>query len=217
FGPQRHASPQPRRAGVSEGAGAPRNVNAASFAEDVTPSGVQADGQSEGSIGASRQDIARAGEDPTRVFSSGPSAMSKEELTGLGFSANGGRSFTDLGGLPNAQCTKDVYQGDPSVAAYRVGGNTYFYIASLFNSPTGRGLSKIAMDACKVVGAGSHATLTCGQPIVIGSSTQCRKENIGPHKTALFCSFTDKDFLTIDPARGRLYVSYTDFLLHRGP
>jgi hypothetical protein len=216
FGPQRQARPQPRWAGVREGPGAPRNVNAASFAEDVTPSGVQADGQSEVSIGASGRYIVEAWNDSTGFFSPCPSAMSKEELTGLGFSANGGRSFTDLGGLPNAQCTKDVYEGDPSVAAYRVGGNTYFYIASLFNSLDGRGLSKIAMDACKVVGAGSHATLSCSQPIVIGSSTECRKENIGPHKTALFCSFTDKDFLTIDPARGRLSVSYTDFLLNGG-
>src|SRR5215468_11616265 len=216
FGPQKQVGPQPRRAGVSEGSGAPRNVNAASFAEDVSPSGVQADGQSEVSIAASGRFVVEGWNDSTGFFSSCPSAMSKEELSGLGFSANGGRSFTDLGGLPNAQCTKDLYQGDPSVAAYRVGGNTYFYYASLFNPPNGRGLSKIAMDACKVVGADSHATLSCGQPIVVGSSTECRKESVGPHKTALFCSFTDKDFLTIDPARGRLYVSYTDFLFNGG-
>ena len=216
FGPQRQAGPQPSRAGVSEGPGAPRNVNAASFAEDVSPSGVQADGQSEVSIAASGRYVAEEWNDSTGFFSSCPSAMSKEELSGFGFSANGGRSFTDLGGLPNAQCTRDVYQGDPSVAAYQVGGSTYFYFSSLFNSPNGRGLSKIALDACKVVGAGSRATLSCGQPIVAGSSTECRKENAGPHKTTLFCSFTDKDFLTIDPARGRLYVSYTDFLLTGG-
>ena len=36
FGPQRQAAPQPGRAGVSEGPGSPRNVDAASFAEDVT-------------------------------------------------------------------------------------------------------------------------------------------------------------------------------------
>src|SRR5205085_3344062 len=26
-----------------------------------------------------------------------------------------------------------------------------------------------------------------------------------------FCSFLDKEFLSIDPARGRLYMSYTEF------
>ena len=33
-----------------------------------------------------------------------PSPGSKEELTGFGFSNNGGASFTDLGGLPNNNC-----------------------------------------------------------------------------------------------------------------
>jgi hypothetical protein len=216
FGPQRQAGPQTGRAGVSETSGAPRNVDAASFAEDVNPAGVQADGQSEVSIAASGPYVAEAWNDSTGFFSSCPSAMSKEELTGLGFSANSGRSFTDLGGLPNAQCTKDLYDGDPSVASYRVGGNTCFYFSSLFDSPTGLGVSKIALDACKVVGAGSRATLSCGQPIIAGSSTECQKVRIGQHRTARFCSFTDKDFMTIDPGRGRLYMSYTDFLLHGG-
>jgi hypothetical protein len=216
FGPQRQAGPQTGRAGVSETSGAPRNVDAASFAEDVNPAGVQADGQSEVSIAASGPYVAEAWNDSTGFFSSCPSAMSKEELTGLGFSANSGRSFTDLGGLPNAQCTKDLYDGDPSVASYRVGGNTCFYFSGRGDSPTGLGVSKIALDACKVVGAGSRATLSCGQPIIAGSSTECQKVRIGQHRTARFCSFTDKDFMTIDPGRGRLYVSYTDFLLHGG-
>ena len=216
FGPGRQAAPQPGRAGVSEGPGSPRNVDAASFTEDVSPAGVQVDGQSEVSIAASGPYVAEGWNDSTGFFSSCPSAMSKEELSGFGFSANGGRSFTDLGGLPNAQCTKDVFEGDPSVSAYRVGGSTYFYFSGLFNSPTGLGVSKIALDACKVVGAGSRATLSCGQPVIVGSSTECLKVRIGRHRTARFCSFTDKDFMTIDPARGRLYMTYTDFLFSGG-
>jgi len=86
----------------------------------------------------------------------------------------------------------------------------------VFNSPTGLGLSKIAMDACKVVGSGPSATLGCGQPITVGSSTQCEKFKISRTRFAKFCSFTDKDFMAIDPARGRLYVSYSDFLLRPG-
>ena len=134
-------------------------------------------------------------------------------MTGFGFSADGGKTFTDLGGLPNAQCNKDLYEGDPSVAAYNVGGSTYFYLSSLFDSPTGLGPSEIAFDACKVEGSGSGAQLSCGQPIIVGSSTQCQKFKTGPTSFALFCSFVDKDFLTIDPARGRLYATYTDFLI----
>jgi hypothetical protein len=52
--------------------------------------------------------------------------------------------------------------------------------------------------------------------IPIVGSTECQKVKIGRDRTALFCSFTGKDFMTIDPARGRLYMSYTDFLLHGG-
>jgi hypothetical protein len=216
FGPQRQAGQQPKPAAVSEGPGAPSNVDAASFAEDVSPAGVQADGQSETSIAAAGPYVAEEWNDSTGFFSSCPAPMSKEELSGVGFSANGGRSFTDLGGLPNAQCTKDVYEGDPSVAAYRVGGSTYFYFSSLFDSPRFGDLSKVALDACKVVGTGARATLSCGQPITIGRSTECRKFRIGRRRTSRFCSFVDKDFVTVDPARGRLYVTYTDFLFTGG-
>lgn len=215
FGPQKGTGATRTPAAAGRAAGAPRNVDAASFAEDVSPAGVQADGQSETSIAASGPYVVEAWNDGTGFFSSCPAAMAKEELSGFGFSANGGRSFTDLGGLPNAQCTKDVFEGDPSVAAYRVGGSTYFYISSLFDAPNGLGLSKIAMDACKVVGSGSSATLSCGQPVIVGNSTQCEKIQIGPNRFGRLCSFLDKDFVAVDPAHGRLYVTYTDFLLRQ--
>jgi len=211
FGAQPNG-PAARHAPAGRSAGAPGNVDAASFAEDVSPAGLRAYGQSETSIAASGPYVAEEWNDATSFLSPCPSPMAKEEGTGFGFSANGGKSFTDLGGLPNAQCNKDLFGGDPSVAAYSVGGSTYFYISSLFNSFTG-GLSKIAMDACKVVGSGPGATLSCGQPITVGMSTQCQKFKISSTQFAKFCSFVDKDFMTIDPARGRLYVSYSDFLI----
>jgi hypothetical protein len=212
FGPQL-SGPAAGHAAVSRSAGAPANVNAASFAEDVSPAGARAYGQSETSIAASGPFVVEAWNDATSFLSACPSPMAKEEGTGFGFSANGGKSFTDLGGLPNANCNKDLFEGDPSVAAYRVGGSTYFYISSLFDPPTGLGLSKIAMDACKVVGSGSGATLACGQPITVGMSSQCQKFRISRTRFGKFCSFVDKDFMAIDPASGRLYVSYSDFLI----
>jgi len=215
FGPQPNG-PAAGHAPVGRSAGAPANVNAASFAEDVSAAGVQADGQSETSIAAAGPYVVEAWNDSTGFLSACPSPMAKEEATGFGFSANGGKTFTDLGGLPNARCQKDTFGGDPSVAAYRVGGSTYFYISSLFNPTTFFGLSKIAMDACKVVGSGPSATLSCGQPITVGRSTQCQKFKISRTRFAKFCSFLDKDFMAIDPARGRLYVSYSDFLFRPG-
>src|SRR5258708_21895232 len=213
FGPQVQVAPHVIHP-LIRGATAPANVSAATFAEDVSPAGLPGSGQSETSIAASGSYVVEAWNDSTGFFSPCGSPKSKEELTGLGFSANGGKTFTDLGGLPNSQCNKDVYGGDPSVAAYSVGGSTYFYISSLFDSPNFGGRSEVALDACKVEGSGSGAQLSCGQPIVVGSSTQCQRFRVGKNQFQLFCSFVDKDFITIDPARGRLYATYTDFLIN---
>src|SRR5690348_7201476 len=119
FGPQpnkgAHGIP-----GIAEGPSAAANVDAARPGEDVSPAGVSAQGQSEVSIAAAGPYVVEAWNDPTGFISACPAPMSKEEITGLGFSANGGKSFTDLGGLPNANCSKLTYFGDPSVAAYQV-------------------------------------------------------------------------------------------------
>jgi len=186
------------------------NVDAASPAEDVSPAGVAMQGQSEVSVGAVGQYVVEAWNDATAFVTLCGAAKFKEEGTGLGFSVNGGRSFRDLGGLRNPGCANNLYEGDPSVQAYRVGGHDYFYISSLYDPPTGVGPSMIAFDACKVVGSGATARLACGRPIIAGTSTQCFPATATSPE---FCSFTDKDFLTIDPARGRLYVTYSDFVL----
>lgn len=196
-------------------AGAPRNVDAATVSEDVSPTGVAAQGQSEVSIGAVGRYVTEAWNDATGFVSACGAPSFKEELTGLGFSVNGGRSFTDLGGLPNLNCHKYLYEGDPSVAAYRVGGHDYFYISSLYDTLNGLGLSKIALDACEVSGSAGTAALRCGKPVTAAISTQCEKVRISRTRTGRFCSFLDKDYLAIDPATGRLYVTYSDFLLTR--
>ena len=181
------------------------NVDAASPKEDVTPSGVQVHGQSETSVAASGPYVVEAWNDGTGFFAPCGSPMNKEELTGFGFSTDGGKTFTDLGGLPNANCATSLYEGDPSVGVYTVGGSTYFYISSIFipfNVPE----NALGMTACKVMGSGATATLSCSQPIVVAISSDCVTE-FG----FTFCSFLDKDFLAVDPVHGRLYVSYTEF------
>jgi len=132
--------------------------------------------------------------------------MNKEELTGFGFSKDGGKTFTDLGGLPNANCDTSLIEGDPSVEAYTVGGSTYFYISSIF-IPFTVPENALSVTACKVNGSGATATLACGQPIVAAISSDCETFPDG----STFCSFLDKEFLSIDPTRGRLYMSYTEF------
>lgn len=189
------------------------NVNAASPSEDVAPSGVRAYGQSETSVAGIGSYVVEAWNDATSFFSPCGSSMYKEEATGFGFSADGGKSFADQGGLPNANCNNELYGGDPSVEAWQSGGTSYFYVSSLYNGvpslTTGFPLdarSYIAMAACKATGTGSTARISCSQPIIIGASTQCQKQ-----QGNTFCSFLDKDFLSIDPVHGRLYATYTEF------
>ena len=193
--------------------GAPRNTSAASFREDVSPAGTHAYGQSETSIAASGRFVVEAWNDSTTFFSTcGTSKNFKEEVTGIGFSTNGGRTFRDLGGLRNPGCAVRLFAGDPSVTAYKVGGKTFFYVSSLFLPVDGIGQTHIAFDACQVMGSGSSASLHCGHPITAASSTQCVRFR---HHFS-FCSFLDKDFAAIDPARGRLYFTYTEFPIITG-
>jgi len=182
------------------------NVDAANPQEDVTPSGVSVHGQSETSVAAAGPYVVEAWNDGTGFFAPCPSPQNKEELTGFGFSTDGGKSFSDLGGLPNSNCASSIIDGDPSVEAYTAGGSTYFYISSIFipfNVPE----NALSVTACKVTGSGSNATLACSpQPIVAAISSDCQTFD-----TFTFCSFLDKEFLSIDPVRHRLYMSYTEF------
>ena len=171
------------------------NVDAGNPAEDQT-NGTQAYGQSETSIAAAGQYAVEAWNDATSFFAPPCSPSYKDQGTGFGFSSDGGTTFTDLGGLPNVNCSSSVYQGDPSVEVFESGGSTYFYISSLFFDLS-NDAEKIAMDVCQVV-AGSTASLSCSPtPIIIANP-------------GLF-GFDDKDFLSIDSTRGLLYASYTDF------
>ncbi len=211
FGPQQNGPSNAAAALRSPSTGAVNfgsNVDAATFSEDVTPSGVQIHGQSEVSVAAAGPYVVEAWNDGTGFFAPCGSPQNKEELTGFAFSTNGGASFTDLGGLPNANCATSLTEGDPSVEAYQVGGNTYFYISSIF-IPFTVPENALSVTACKVSGSGSTATLACSQPIVAAISSDCQTI-IGPPDFT-FCSFLDKEFLSIDPARGRLYMSYTEF------
>ena len=203
FGPQPqfggHASLTAPSAPAS---GFSSNVNAANLQEDIAPNGTRAYGQSEVSTAATGRYVVEAWNDATAFFSPCPSPQFKEELTGYGFSANGGVSFVDEGGLPNDCTTGSLYQGDPAVEVFRSGAAAYFYIGSLYVN-TITGTSQLAIDACKASGSGSAAHLACGSPIVVASGASGE--------------FLDKDFLTIDQKRGRLYMSFTRFGSFPGP
>ena len=197
FGPQTSSSSAKTVSGSTVGP----NVDAANPNEDITPNGTRAYGQSETSIAGNATYAVEAWNDATGFFAPCPSPMFKEELTGFGFSANGGSSFKDLGGLPNNCKSGFFYFGDPTVETWQSGGTTYFYIGSLYISAV-TGQSDLAMDACKVSGTGSSATLSCSLPIIVAA---------GIVPTTKKGDFLDKDFFSIDPQRGRLYMAYTRF------
>ncbi|GAC1406039.1 MAG: hypothetical protein NVSMB49_25530 [Ktedonobacteraceae bacterium] len=198
------------------------NVNAANLHEDQSLSGAQAYGQSETSVAGAGPYVVEAWNDATGFFSPCPSPMNKEEGTGYGFSADGGRSFIDQGGLPNANCRQDVLSGDPSVEAWQSGNSAYFYISSLYDpvfsrtGPPSDARSFIAINACKASGTGATALIGCSQPIIVAASTQCHTFK-NPSGDVTNCSFLDKEYLSIDPLRGRLYISYTEFGINFSP
>ena len=211
FGPQPGGivrQPGTNSAGAPLNVSSPsRNVNAASLSEDVSPSGTRAYGQSETSIAASGSYVVEAWNDATAFFTPPCDPSSKGSGTGFGFSNDGGATFTDLGGLPNRQCSSEpaAFSGDPSVEAYTVNGTTYFYIASIF-IPLTRPRNELSVTRCTVVGSGAGATLSCGDPTIAAVSSDCVS-----FFGSTFCSFLDKEYLTIDPVRQRLYMSYTEF------
>ncbi len=196
------------------------NVNAADPAEDVSPSGVRGYGQSETSIAGIGPYVVEAWNDVTGLALNMPcpSPVNKEEGTGFGFSANGGASFIDEGGPPNANCKRDLLSGDPSVEAWYSGGSAYFYISSLYfpvfspSGPPSDTRTFVAVNACKASGTGATATISCSQPIIAAASTQCVTSMGTP-----LCSLLDKEYLSIDPVHGRLYVSYTEFGINPPP
>src|SRR5258708_23672385 len=171
------------------------NVNAASPSEDISPNGTSACGQSGTYTPVIGHYVVEQWNDATSFFSPPCSPSFKDQGSGWGFSSDGGKTFTDEGGLPNTSCATSSWIGDPSVEAWAPGGTTYFYQSSLLNVFTGANFGMlVAITACKV---SPPSTISCNpNPIVLAA-------NAG-------FNFEDKDFMSIDPVRGRLYVSFTD-------
>jgi hypothetical protein len=176
------------------------NVDAANPKEDVTPNGTQAYGQSEESTAAISQYVVEQWNDATGFFSPACSPGFKDQLSGWGFSSNGGKSFVDEGGLPNSFCASSSWSGDPSVEVWNDNGTIYFYQSSLFSTSAtvetcGAFSLCVAVTACKVAGTSISCNAT---PVVLAD-------------TPGGFNLEDKDFMSIDPVHGVLYVDFTDF------
>lgn len=187
------------------------NVDATNPNEDVSS------GQSETAVAASGQYIVSAWNDVSG-FLLDPSTTAGS-ITGVGFSADGGKTFTDVGGLPNPDICQQWF-GDPSVTSTRGSdGSTFFYVTSLylptfanpcvsFDPVTGihvKGYFGIVLSAGTVAPGGT--SISFGPPVTVANGGNVQNLFTG----AAPVNFLDKDFSAIDRSHGKIAVSYTCF------
>src|SRR5205807_2247745 len=110
-----------------------------------------------------------------------------DNLTGYAYSTDGGQTFTDGGGLPNAGGSVNV--GDPWLASDG-GGNMYFSTLTI-DGTTGMLLVGVSKSGD-------------------GGKTWTPAASIPPPANVFFTS-ADKDALTTGPGNGNLYAAWDDF------
>lgn len=111
-------------------------------------------------------------------------------VSGVFRSVDGGNTFTDGGQLPRG--TGQNVFGDPVLAAYTpsAGGPTVFYYASIFRN------------------AAAVQTL-CVHRSTDGGATWAGPFEVTPATTT--GRSADKEWMTVDPETGRIFISWTDF------
>lgn len=191
---------QPTRVGPPVRFGA--NTNATNPAEDPIA------GQSETSVAASGNLIVSAWNDITGFLY--PPGTPQGSVTGVGFSADGGATFQDLGGLPNSDHCQQFF-GDPGVLSYRApDGTTYFYVTTLYLPSGDTGCGSVGYFG-ESISTGTvppgGTSITFGNPVVVASGGNF----VDQFYSGRVLSFLDKAFPTIDRAHGRIAVSYTCF------
>ncbi len=185
------------------------NVDANDPAQDV------AAGQSETAIAAQpaaggRRLVMAGWNDVSGFFY--PATTVRGSATGVALSEDGGRSFTDLIGLPNNN-TDQQWSGDPAIAS--LGDGLHFAVASLYYP---------SAAAC-ADGLAAHGTVAVSIATVQHTANGPRVSFTAPIEVAnpgnLCDLFTgnppanlaslDKDWISYDPTSRTLAVSYTRF------
>jgi hypothetical protein len=199
-------------AGPASRASAPRALASLSFGTNVDandPSRDLAGGQSETAIAAAGQRVLAAWNDISGALVQ-PTTSRRASITGVGFSANGAHSFTDLIGLPNNNPNQQ-WSGDPTVVA--VDGGRAFIVGSLyFPNPNFDNLDcsrparfDIAVSVARV---GATGAVSFTNPIVaVPGGNLCellQSPNPSPNIAVL-----DKEWLSYDPTSRTLAVSYS--------
>ncbi len=135
--------------------------------------------------------------------------------TGVGISEDGGRTFTDLTGLPN-QNADEQWSGDPAVVALHDG--RHFVVASLyFPSATActdkkPAYATVAVSVATVTHTRNGPAATFTPPIVVTNPGNVCTLFTGwriPKNLAIL----DKDWMSYDPKSRTLAMSYTRYYL----
>ena len=188
----------PRASSLSFGS----NVDAASTVEDLLA------GQSETAIDATTSGQVMAAWNDATGFAFLQGNRLEASLTGVGYSTDGGASYTDLVGLRNPNPDQQ-WSGDPTVVS--IDGGAHFVVGSLFLP---------SLDAC-ADGMPAQLTVavevltptatgvTMGKPVVTskaGNACELFQRNPPPN-----IAFLDKDFLSWDQSTRTLAMSFTRF------
>jgi hypothetical protein len=142
--------------------------------------------------------VANSGQSETEIAQNGMNVVAgwndskgfyifEEGLSGWGNSTDGGRTWTDGGGLPRQPTPNFQHIGDPGVGADAA--NTFYF-------------SDLCVDGaisgvCLTKGAVSGGTVAWGIPVYAASTTS---------------DFLDKNFHAVDAAGLNVYMSYTRFI-----
>jgi hypothetical protein len=168
-------------------------------------------GQSETSIAATSAGYVLVAWNDASGLIARDTATRQGSLTGVGFSNDGGATFTDLIGLPNDNPNQQ-WSGDPSVVAIDA---RHFAVASLyFASPYGVNCSlpaylTAAVTIATVNSAGTGVRFS-NPIVVVKPGDLCTRHLRHP------ISLIDKEYLSYDPTSRTLAMSYTRFYLSRG-
>jgi hypothetical protein len=190
----------PRAGSLSFGS----NVDAASTVEDLLA------GQSETAIDATTTGRVMVAWNDATGFAFLQGNRLQASLTGVGYSTDGGASYTDLVGLRNPDPDQQ-WSGDPTVVS--IDGGAHFIVGSLFLP---------SLDACTdgkpaqltvavEVLTPSPTGVTMGKPVVTstaGNACELFQRNPPPN-----IAFLDKDFLSWDQTTRTLAMSFTRFFL----
>jgi hypothetical protein len=200
----------PHATGGSARASSPNSVSLGTNVDAANPQEDLLDGQSETAIAASSSGRVMVAWNDATGFAFLQGNRLQASLTGVGYSADGGHSFTDLVGLRNPNPDQQ-WSGDPTVVS--IDGGAHFIVGSLFlPSLSACGDGKPAQLTVAVEVLTPTATgVAMGKPIVVSSAGNvCALfQNNPPPNIA----FLDKDFLSWDGSSRTLAVSFTRFFI----